>query len=121
MTRLLLAPHLYACGFTVVGARLLGSARLRDRRGGIRSWQSVRSEITNHLKQDPGCYATTMVDFYALPSAGARAWPGRAKAAALPFAQKAAHLEQALREDLQIAEGTAFDPARFIPPLPQSG
>lgn len=45
-----LAPHLYCHGFTKVGARLLGNARMRDRRGGIRSWESAKKDIARHQK-----------------------------------------------------------------------
>jgi hypothetical protein len=34
-----LAPHLYHHGYQDVSARLIGNARLRDRRGGIRRWK----------------------------------------------------------------------------------
>ena len=55
--------------------RLLGSARLRDRRGGIKSWTSVRDEIVRRLRKDTGLVVTTMLDYYGLPGTGARAWP----------------------------------------------
>src|SRR5687767_1727818 len=72
-----LRPHLSAHGFTNVSARLMGNARQRDRRGGIRSWEHAKRDILNHLREDQGCLVTTMVDYYGLPSAGAGAWPGR--------------------------------------------
>lgn len=111
----MLAPHLYNRGFTKVSARLVGNARLRDRRGGIRSWSAVRKDIFNHLKEDPGCLATTMVDYYALPQSGSRAWPGREAAGAVPFDRKAASVEAALSVDVCQEMGTGFDPERFIP------
>ena len=49
-----LASHLYGCGYSKVSARLLGNARQRDRRGGIRSWSAVRKDILRHLKEDAG-------------------------------------------------------------------
>jgi hypothetical protein len=64
-----LAPHLYTHGYGLISARLLGNARQRDRRGGIRGWNGVRKDILNHLKEDAGCLATTMVDYYGLPAA----------------------------------------------------
>lgn len=73
-----LAPHLYGFGYSKVSARLVGNARQRDRRGGIRAWSAIRLDILRHLKEDAGCLSTTMVDFYALPQTGERAWPGRA-------------------------------------------
>ena len=74
----LLREHLIGVGYESVSARIVGNARLRQRRGGIRPWPSVRKDIINHLKEDAGCLATTMVDFYGLPRDGDGAWPGRA-------------------------------------------
>jgi hypothetical protein len=111
----ILAPHLYNFGYAVVSARLVGNARQRDRRGGIRAWTAVRNDIVNHLKEDPKCLATTMVDFYALPQSGSRAWPGRAEAANLPFEQKALTVETALAEAICSELGDSFEPGRFIP------
>ncbi len=110
-----LGPHLYSRGYTAVSARLLGNSRLRDRRGGIRGWDSVRSDILNHLREDAECLATTMVDYYGLPQTGVRAWPGRAIAATLPVPQKAEVVQDALRQDIGAAMGGGFDPARFVP------
>lgn len=111
----LLADHLYANGYDVVSARLVGNARLREKRGGIRGWGSVKKDILNHLKEDPGCLATTMVDYYGLPQVGDKGWPGRAEAGQLPFPQKAAFVEQALLADLAVTLGGDFEARRFIP------
>jgi hypothetical protein len=111
----ILRDHLYRQGFTNVSARLVGNARQRDRRGGIRAWSAVRKDIIHHLREDPASLATTMVDYYALPQSGERAWPGRAEAGALPFPQKAATVENALLEDLCQEMGGNFNPNRFIP------
>ncbi len=111
----ILAPHLYTRGYMKVSARLIGNARQRDRRGGIRSWASVRSDILKHLKEDTACLVTTMVDYYALPQTGTRAWPGRAKAGMLLFAQKAAQVENSLLLDICEELGHSFDRSRFIP------
>jgi len=110
-----LAPHLHASRWEVVAARIVGNARLRERRGGIKAWSVVRDDIMRHLKEDPGCYATTMVDFYALPQSVGKAWPGRAAAAQLPTAQKAMHVEAQLIADVQQMMGAGFLAARFIP------
>ncbi len=110
-----LAPHLYKCGYAKVSARLVGNARQRDRRGGIRAWSSVRKDLVNHLKEDPECLATTMVDYYALPGVGPKAWPGRATSQKLPFPQKAAAVENALLADIRNELEDAFDPRHFIP------
>lgn len=111
----ILAPHLYSRGYIKVGARLLGNARQRDRRGGIRGWNAVRDDILNHLKEDPGCFATTMVDYYALPKTGEKAWPGREAAGKLPFPQKAATVQDALLADICGKMGGGFNPKRFVP------
>lgn len=111
----ILAPHLYSRGYIKVSARLLGNARQRDRRGGIRGWNAARDDILNHLKEDPGCLATTMVDYYALPQTGEKAWPGREAAGKLPFPQKAATVQDALLADICGEMGGGFDPKRFVP------
>ena len=110
-----LKPHLIRYGYSQVSARLLGNARQRDRRGGIRGWNSVRDDILNHLREDTGCLVTTMVDYYALPQTGIKAWPGRADAGKLPFFQKAPTVQNALLADIATAMGGNFDPARFVP------
>lgn len=110
-----LAPHLYRRGYTKVSARIVGNARQRDRRGGIRAWSAVKGDIVRHLKEDLGCLATTMVDYYALPQTGAKAWPGREAAGRLPFAKKATKVEKSLLADVRKEMGADFDSRRFIP------
>ncbi len=111
-----LREHLLAKGYVAVGARIVGNARLRRRRGGIRPWPSVRKDIMNHLKDDARCIATTMVDYYALPQQGSGAWPGRAKAAALPAAaENALCVQDSMLDDLAGQMGDRFNPARFVP------
>lgn len=113
-----LAGHLYTRGYTSVGARLLGNARQRRRRGGIRAWQSVRSDLLKHLKEDSGSLVGLMVDYFAMPSTGNREWPGRAAAQSLPTEQKADVIHLALREDLKMVaqgEGLDIDLSRFVP------
>ena len=100
-----LGPHLYRQGYTKVGARLMGNARQRDRRG----------DIIRHLKEDAGCLVTTMVDYYGLPQTGSRAWPGREAAGSLPFTRKASTVESALSADICREMGARFHPDRFIP------
>jgi len=110
-----LRSHLYSKGFTQVSARIVGNARLRQRRGGIRGWDSVKKDIVRHLRNDVTVYSTTMVDYYALPQSGPGAWPGRSAAAALPTPVKAVTVEDALNLDIQAEMGTAFFPNRFVP------
>ena len=45
----ILAPHLLGRGYSLVAARLMGSARGRDRRGGIRSWPAARRDIVHYV------------------------------------------------------------------------
>jgi len=110
--REILAPHLQGVGYEKVGARLLGNARARARRGGIRSWDIVKGDLIRHLAGDTGCIATLMVDYYALPSTAPNAWPGRALAAALPLIHRGRSVEQALHADIDASCAFA---ARFEP------
>lgn len=110
----ILAPHLYMRGFEKVAARLLGNARQKSNRGGIRGWPETRKEISNHLKLDRGCYVTTMVDYYALPKTGSDAWPGRAEAGNLPFEKRALHVERLMKEEVEM-ETVDFGGGRFVP------
>jgi hypothetical protein len=111
----ILAPHLYGQGFTSVSARLLGNARLRERRGGIKAWQAVKRDIARHLLQDEGAASATFVDFYALPATGPGAWPGREQANQMAFANKASVVEAALHSDMASDLGDRAASERFIP------
>ncbi len=106
-----LGPHLYNRGYVSVSARLLGNARQRSRRGGIREWTSVRKDILNHLRQDEGILVTTMVDYYGLPET----WPGRTEAPSQAFADRAASIERELLMDVSNEIGSSFDQRRFVP------
>lgn len=112
-----LAPHLYGRDFSSVGARLIGNARQRDRRGGIRGWPSVRRDMIRHLHEDRNCIATTMVDYYGLPQRGPGAWPGREGASARGFRDKAPLVQDALAADVREQMGVGFDEHRFVPYL----
>jgi hypothetical protein len=96
-----LGPHLRDFGYDQVWPRIVGNARLDRRSGGIKGWASVRKDVIEHLSENPGCRATTMVDYYALPKTGPKAWPGRMEAATMVHAHRAMHVEQALFEDIQ--------------------
>ena len=105
----LLRPHLAHLGWFMVSARLLGNARRRNRRGGIKPWVSVRAEIVRHLREDTGRILTMMVDYYGLPQTGSRAWPGREEASELPFSEKARAVEDGLSASIREAMGAGFD------------
>ncbi len=110
-----LSEHLILRGYTSVSARLVGNARQRERRGGIKAWSAVRDDIVRHLKSDLGCISTTMVDYYALPATGPKAWPGRAAANALPHAQKADAVESQIAHDISTVLEVPLPQLRFIP------
>jgi hypothetical protein len=111
-----LRDHLVIKGYHSVEARIVGNARLRRRRGGIRPWPSVRMDIMNHLREDKGCVATTMVDYYALPHKGPGEWPGKAESRGLSSIKKKAQcVEDAVGEDLAREIGPRVDPERFVP------
>ena len=110
-----LAPHLYPFGYNEVSARIIGNARQRDRRGGIKPWPAVREGILTHLKRDADCLVSTMVDYYGLPQGGASAWPGRQAAAAAVHSDRASTIEDALLADVCRHMGKGFNPIRFVP------
>jgi hypothetical protein len=110
----LVRPHLYGRGYHSVDARMLGKADRSDRRGGITRWPQARSDILRHLKGDQGLLVSTLVDFYALPR-GDEGWPGRAEAADLPFAGKAATLHEAVHADIVRHMDRNFRADRFVP------
>ena len=112
-----LGPHLSGYGYFTVSARLMGNARQRSRRGGVKPWPSARKEIVRHLRGDPGCIASTMVDYYGLPQSGQRAWPGRAAASQLAFPEKASKIEHCLLADVRVHLGDGCDRHRFVPYL----
>jgi hypothetical protein len=70
----------------------------------------------NHLKEDPGCVATTLVDYYALPQGDSGGWPGRAQSKDLRTIEEKAHcVQHALLRDLVTEMGDRFNPRRFVP------
>lgn len=105
---LVLAEHLGMQGYEV-RARLLGNARQRGRRGGIRNWESVRKNILRHLKGDQGAIATTIMDYYGLPKTS----PGRASSSPNASPRECAEsVQQAIAQDIDTEIG---DTRRFIP------
>ena len=107
-----LRNHLMARGYDAVGARIVGNARLRESRGGVRAWPSVRKDIVNHLRADQNCIATTMIDYYGLRLS----WPGRERSKSLGSVEdKAQCVQHAIRDDLVAEMGHRFDSDRFVP------
>ena len=110
-----LAPHLYQHGLNPVSARLIGNARQRSQRGGIKPWPAACRDIVAHLREDHQCVATIMVDYYGMPRAGSRGWPGRSQAANLPFPEKAKTIQDQLQGAIREVMGPGFDDRCFIP------
>ncbi len=111
-----LRPHLIGRSpYSLVSARILGDARRRQERGGIRGWPSVKRDLELQLKSDSLCRVGTLVDYYGLPADGDRAWPGRAEASKKPISERAEFVQTAIREDLRQVMGQNFDPSRFVP------
>ena len=100
-----LAAHLGYRG-TAIWAVLPGKNR---RRGGVKRWESARSDILRTLKERR--YCTTMFDYYAMP----RDWPGREGAVRLPWHRRASRVEEEILADIAAEVGDSFNPAQFIP------
>lgn len=107
-----LAPYLEGRGYHSVRARILGRARQRSRRGGIRPWPQVKSNIVGHLLEDRTRGVSTMVDYYGLPSRGPGAWPGRAETIE-SGPGKAENVESAMSSEVHRRAPRAA--RRFIP------
>jgi len=104
-----LRDDLMTKGYDSVAARILGTGR---QRGGVGKWLDVRTEIRNHLLEDSGCIATTMVDYYGLP----QKWPGRAKSKALGTTERKARcVQDAIKKDLVTEMSGRFNASRFVP------
>jgi hypothetical protein len=110
----LISPHLQNHGFALVAARKLGTGRQRDQRHGIKPWREVKKVICDQLTRDANSYASLMVDYYALPATGQRAWPGREMASSLAHQNKAKHIQDNLYQDVYSAIAHT-QPRRFIP------
>ncbi len=100
-----IAAHLALHGITI-WAVLPGKDR---RRGGVKKWEVAKQDIIRTLKERRFC--TTMFDYYAMPDD----WPGRADSKALPWEQRADHVEAKVLEDITATMGGRFDPRFFIP------
>jgi hypothetical protein len=111
----ILRPHLTGIGYHNVSAKLLGNARARTHRGGIRKWPTVRDDILRHLKDDQNIFSTVMVDYYALPGNGNDAWPGRDSPPNLSAREKGNLVEQAILEDIAAKMSVNSAVCRFVP------
>jgi hypothetical protein len=106
----LLSGHLEAVGYRDVRVRLAGNPR--KQRGGIRSWQGMKRDILQHMKEDRTAIHAIMVDYYGMPPD----WPGRKEAPRQNSASgRAEHVEAALLDDIAEGMGHEFNPGRFVP------
>ena len=112
----MLRDHLIeSFGYINVSAQLLGNPRRRDRRGGIKGWDTVRGEIIKRLKGNRRAISTTMVDYYGLPKSGQGAWPGRSEDALHSSSErKAKVVENKLLTDITSKLDRNERPGRFI-------
>lgn len=113
----ILSPHLVAKGFHSVVPRIFGSARKRDHRGGVKGWDSTKKDIMRHLKEDPACFLTTLVDYYGMPKTAGdeRAWPGRATASQKPKELRGAFIEEQMLADIRKSMPLGWNSKQFIP------
>ena len=105
----------YGHGYANVAARIIGEARTRTRRGGVMAWPAAKRDIVRHLRGDPACVHTTIVDFYAMPEHGDKGWPGRAQAGKAAVSARGPVVERAIVADLRQAVGQHADLGRFLP------
>ena len=103
----LIPPRIHQRKLRVCSATPANAAGVAASENGI--W--CVKEITSHLKADEELMVTTMVDYYGLPTT----WPGRAKAPALPFPDRAGSVEREILDDVSGELGDSFDRRRFIP------
>ncbi len=112
----LISPHLReGFGWTTVRARLMGNARKKSHRGGVRAWSSVRTEVVSNLREDRGLTIALMVDYYRMPSTGKGAWPGRKRASDGKYPDNGKNVEKCLSDDIAMKMGSNFDRKRFVP------
>lgn len=100
-----LADHLLSFGVQAYAILPGKSGRLR----GVRKWQGTLADLTRALSGRT--FVTTMFDFYAMPTD----WPGRSAASKLPHKDRAAHVEEAVVDEIKKYLGDRFNPARFVP------
>jgi hypothetical protein len=91
-----------------LSARLVGKP---GHKGGDCRYDRAKRDVLALLRQESDTIVTTMFDFYALPDS----WPGRTKARAVPFLQKAGVVEAAVKDDILGQFSDSFDAMRFRP------
>ncbi len=103
----LVRPHLWSCGVDIF-ARLPGR---QVRRGGTRSWESVRGDVVRTLKGRGAYRCAIMLDYYRLP----HGWPGRRDAMKHVPEKRARVVESALQASVTESIGGDLRPGMFLP------
>jgi hypothetical protein len=102
-----LAPHFGGRDLSL-HAKVLGKP---GHKGGIRSFEAVRKEVTALLNQERASFVSTFFDFYGLPTT----WPGIKEARGRPAREKVAIVETAMLEDLRSILTASDNLSRFLP------
>ena len=80
-------------------------------KGGVRNFESVRSDILDLLKQERASYVSTFFDFYGLP----QSWPGATLSKGRKTTEIAEIIESTMFRDIASRLGNSFNPTRFVP------
>jgi hypothetical protein len=98
-----IAPYVASRGVALAGT-LVGKPQRK--RGGIREWPVYRNELLRLSKERTDRHLGVLVDFYAMPES----WPGRSASTTVTILQRGAHVEEALRADLDAELSGRFHP-----------
>ncbi len=102
-----LAPHFGERSLSL-HAKVLGKP---GHKGGIRSFEAVRKEVSALLNQEPRSLVSTFLDYYGLPAA----WPGLGEARGKTAREKARLVEAAMLENARLAFAEPDHLRRFLP------
>lgn len=89
---------------------LIGKARDAASGGDVR-FGRLKADLICMLKQDPGSYCTTFIDYFRLGGG----FPGYPVTDAIPAGAKAKRVETSIRAAVVEEMGHAFNPARLYP------
>jgi hypothetical protein len=89
-------------------ARVVGKP---GHKGGIRSFEAVRKEVSALLNQESNSLVSTFFDYYGLPAT----WPGIKEARGRTATEKARIVESAMRDELRKIVWESVNLDRFLP------
>ncbi|HFA48054.1 MAG TPA: DUF4276 family protein [Bacteroidetes bacterium] len=98
----ILRPHLLAFGVYVEVRKILTNRKLK-KRGGMPSYEKVKNDIKQWIKESPGVWHTTMIDLYGLKND----FPGYSTTSHMRYDSRAAEIERQF--------GESIDFHKFIP------